>query len=56
MKNTKTIPVLINIAIGIKNYRKLISESEEETMKRQRKGREDKVVECYTLISFIEKH
>ena len=43
----KTIPVLINISIRLKNWRKLISEHEEETMKRQRKRRvdEDEVVE-----------
>ena len=40
----KTIPVII---ITIKNERKLISEDEEEIMKRQRKGRveEDEAIE-----------
>ena len=44
MKNMKTIPVII---LRIKNWRKLKSEYEEETMKRQRKGRveEDVVIE-----------
>ena len=43
----KTIPVLIIINIRIKSGRKLISEDEEEIMKRQRKGRveEDEVIE-----------
>ena len=47
MKNMKTIPVLIIINIRIKSGRKLISEDEEEIMKRQRKGRveEDEVIE-----------